>query len=138
MTPIAYITAFRGVTLHNGTDRFAINVISQSPVARMKIVTLPGGATYDAHETGDAPTAPGMITAVFFLKLGSPTAAGTEFETLAALAGKAGTLTAKRADDSIVSCTARLKKVVNIHKYRNRMPGQIKVSMEFQPTTDWS
>lgn len=138
MTSIAYITAFAGSTLHDGTERFATKALFQSPVAKLKIITLPDGSLYDAHETGDAPTAPGPVTTVSLMRFSSAAAANTEFETLSALAGKSGTLTAKKADGTTVTCTARLKKVVNVSKYRDRMLAHLKVSLEFQPTTDWA
>lgn len=137
MTSIAYITQFRSTTLHNGTDRYAVNVLHQSPVAKLKIIQLPDGTLYDGHETGDAPTAPAAVTAVFLLRMGTPTAANTEFEALAAMVGQSGTLTAKKADGTTTTCTARLKRVTNVSKYRDRMLADIKVKLEFQPTTKW-
>lgn len=110
------VTAFDGVTLHNGSTRYVETRVEQIERAQLQIITLPDGTKYDSTSAAtDAPLVPGEVTAEITISESSAANAQTAFAAIAAKLGVHGTLTfTETSSATTYTCNARMSMVRNI------------------------
>lgn len=133
------VSAFDGVTLHNGTTLRAVNRIAEVSRARTQIVTLPSGAKYDNMQAGDvAPQIPGLVTQEIIVGDQTWAVNQSTFGTIAGKLGVRGTLTFKRVDNATTyTATARMTGIRNLTQPTQlNTAGIMKIAVTFELLTN--
>lgn len=134
----AYVSQFGAKVLHNGTTHRSLKTVSKLQTAVSTTIELPNALVYDTYGNAPAPLKPARFMATILLQYTSKQLAEDEFQSLVALIGTRGTVTAVNADGSTSTCSARLNSVAEITPDKDILNGIIKVQLTFDPVEVWS
>lgn len=134
-----YLTAFDGLVLDDGTNRFAQSLIIPLVTVAWQPLMLVNGGLYDPLGTHDAPTRPAAFDAWFRFKFTTSALLRAEIAAISAKIGVSGLLTLAQHDGGDnLTCTARLTKLQRPYASRISDKRTDRLILSFQPLDSWS
>lgn len=135
MSALAYISAFDGVTIVNGTTMKHRSLLAPTSVVLNRIVELPNGTLMNYDGSADPVLVPGVARQHIVI---SGSTATTLYDAIAAKQGLLGTITRSRSSNGNTSTASGICLSVIPMGSSKPTQGFIEAVIEFRLIGDWS
>lgn len=135
MSALAYISAFDGVTIVNGTTMKHRSLLPPTSVVLNRIVELPNGTLMNYDGSADPVLVPGVARQHIVI---SGSTATTLYDAIAAKQGLLGTITRSRSSNGNTSTASGICLSVIPMGSSKPTQGFIEAVIEFRLLGDWS